>query len=87
MAVRLHRCPLAFIKADGHGCWRVEKALQEQGIDYEAVKEPLLPRSRRKAVLEHTGQTTLPVLELDDGRWIREESEVLAERIRAGELP
>ena len=41
MAVKLHRCPLMFLKMDGHACWRVQKALDEQGIDYEVVKAPL----------------------------------------------
>jgi len=51
------------------------------------VKEPGLPKSRRKRVIEKTGQTALPVLELEDGSWIREESTDLAAKIRAGQLP
>jgi glutathione S-transferase len=87
MAVKLHRCSLTWLKTGGHSCWRVEQALQEKGIDYEVVKEPGLPKSRRKQIIEKTGQTALPVLELEDGRWIREESADLAAKIRAGELP
>ena len=87
MAVTLHRCPLTWLKIDGHSCWRVERALQEKRIDYEVVKEPGLPRSRRKTIIEKTGQAALPVLELEDGRWIREESHDLVAKIRSGELP
>ena len=42
MAVKLHRCQLMFLKFDGHACHRVQKALDEQGIEYEVVKEPTL---------------------------------------------
>ena len=87
MAVKLHRCSLTWIKASGHSCWRVEQALQEKGIDYEVVKEPGLPKSRRKTIIEQTGQTALPVLELEDGRWIRKDSKDLAADIRSGALP
>ena len=86
MAVKLHRCPLTFLKMDGHSCWRVQKALDEKGIDYEVVTHSLL-RPRRHEVEEKTGQQALPVLEVEDGRWIREESKDLAAKIRAGELP
>ena len=41
MAVKLHRCPFMFLKMDSHGCWRVQKALEEQGIDHQVVKAPL----------------------------------------------
>jgi glutathione S-transferase len=87
MAVKLHRCSLTWLKTGGHACWRVEKALQDKGVDYEVVKEPGLPKSRRKEVLANTGQTALPVLELEDGRWIREQSKDLAAKIESGELP
>ena len=30
------------------------------GVEYEIVKEPWPLRSRRKAVIEHTGQSALP---------------------------
>jgi glutathione S-transferase len=86
MAVKLHRCPLMWLRLDLHPCWRVQKALDESGIDYEVVKEPL-PRGRRTAVEEKTGQRALPAIELEDGRWIREESRDLAARVREGGLP
>jgi len=86
MAIKLHRCPSIWAKLDAHPCWRVQKALDEMGIEYEIVKEPLLPRSRRKRVIEHTGQSGLPAIEFEDGRWLRQESVDLAARIRAGRL-
>ena len=46
-----------------------------------------LLRPRRHEVKEKTGQEAVPVLELEDGRWIREESKDLAAKIRAGKLP
>ena len=32
MAVKLYRCKNIWIKASGHPCWRVQKALDEQGV-------------------------------------------------------
>jgi glutathione S-transferase len=86
MAVKLHRCKLTWLKMDGHGCWKVQKALDEKGVEYELVTHPML-RGRRTEVEELSGQRVLPVLELDDGRAIREESKDLAAKIDAGELP
>ena len=67
-------------------CWTVQKALDEQGIEYEIVVEPTYPRGRRANVIEHTGQHYLPAIELEDGTWYREESKDMAETIRAGRL-
>jgi glutathione S-transferase len=85
MAVKLHRCPFTFLKIEGHACWRVQKALDEEGVEYEVVKEPVLP-GRREDIKAHTGQKMLPVIELEDGRWVREESKDLAARVRDGRL-
>ncbi|MSO41011.1 MAG: hypothetical protein EXQ70_03815 [Solirubrobacterales bacterium] len=87
MPVKLHRCGVMWVKIDAHPCWAVQKALDEKGIDYEIVKEATFPRSKRTEVTEKTGQSLLPVLELDDGRWIREDGKTLAAKIRSGELP
>jgi hypothetical protein len=84
MAVKLHRCPLLWAKAANHPCWRVQKALDDMGVEYELVKEPWLPRSRRKDVIEHTGQSTLPAIELEDGTWYHEDSADMERAIRAG---
>jgi hypothetical protein len=84
MAVKLHRCGVMFIKGP-HPCWRVQKALDEAGVEYELVKHPAL-RGRRTGLMQTTGQRLLPALELPDGTVIREESSKLAARIRKGEL-
>ena len=85
MALKLHRCPFMFNKLSGHPCWRVQKALDEAGLEYEVVKQPAL-RGNRKEVERRTGQRALPVLELEDGTWLREESNDLAARVREGRL-
>jgi glutathione S-transferase len=84
MAVRLHRCPLTFIKW-GHGCWEAQKALDESGVDYELVKVPLR-RPKREEVKRLTGQEMVPVIEFEDGTAIRAEGKELAEQIRSGQL-
>jgi glutathione S-transferase len=84
MAIKLHRCPATWAKLSGHPCWRVQRALDEMGVDYEVVKEPWPLRSRRPAVIEGTGQSALPAIELEDGTWYREQSAGMARAIRAG---
>jgi glutathione S-transferase-like protein len=84
MAVKLHRCSTMWIKGP-HPCWKVQKALDEQGVDYEVVRHPVL-RGRRKDYIALTGQKLFPAIELEDGRVIREESKDLAARVREGRL-
>lgn len=84
--VKLHRCPFTFLKTELDACHKVEKALKEQGIEYEVVKEPSFPRSRRQDVERLSGQQMLPVIEFEDGSAYREESSAMAERIRSGRL-
>ena len=85
MAVKLHRCSNLWVKFGGHPCWRVQKALDDAGIDYEIVKGPLRRAARND--LEHlSGQRHYPVIEFEDGTIYREESSAMAERIRAGRL-
>jgi glutaredoxin len=86
MTVKLHRCPFLWMRGDWHPCHRVQKALDDAGIEYEIVKAPSLPRSRRKEVERLSGQLALPVIELEDGRVYREQSADMAARIRAGKL-
>lgn len=69
-----------------HPCWQVQKALDEQGVDYEVVRHPAFPRGRRKDYIALTGQKLFPAIELDDGRVIREESKDLVERIHEDRL-
>jgi glutathione S-transferase len=85
MPVKLHRCSLMFVKIDGHPCWRVQKALDEQGIEYEVVKGPLRP-GKRDELEQLTKQRKYPAIEFEDGRVYRDESSDMAKRIRAGEL-
>jgi len=86
MAIKLHRCPFTFVHSGMDHCYPVQKALDDQGIDYEVVKEPVLPRSRRKDVERLSGQRLLPVIEFEDGSAYREESADMAATIRAGLL-
>jgi glutathione S-transferase len=85
MAVKLHRCSTMWVKIDAHPCWRVQKALDEQGIEYEVVKGPLRP-GKRDDLEQLSGQRKYPAIEFEDGRVYREESKDMAERIRADEL-
>ena len=85
MAVKLHRCKIGWFKADMHPCWRVQKALDEQGVEYEVVAGPTRP-GKRDELEQLSGQRKYPVIEFDDGRAYREESADMAKRIRAGEL-
>jgi len=74
-----------WVKIDAHPCWKVQKALDEQGIEYEVVKGPL--RGGKRNDLERlSGQRKYPVIEFEDGRIYREESKDMAARIQAGEL-
>lgn len=85
MAVKLHRCSTMWAKVNAHPCWKVQKALDEQGIEYEVVKGPLR-KGKRDDLEQLSGQRAYPVIELEDGRVYREESSEMAKRIRAGEL-
>jgi glutaredoxin len=85
MAVKLHRCSNVWVKVGGHPCWRVQKALDEQGIEYEIVPGPLR-RGKRDEIETLSGQREYPVIEFEDGSVYREESKDMAERIRAGTL-
>jgi glutaredoxin len=85
MAIKLHRCSNEWVKVNAHPCWKVQKALDEQGIEYELVKGPLRP-GKRDELEQLSGQRKYPVIEFEDGRVYREESKDMAERVRAGEL-
>ena len=84
MAVKLHRCKNTWVKLGGHPCWRVQKALDAQGIEYEVVKLPW--PGNREAVERLSGQSKYPVIEFEDGSIYRDESKVMAAEIRAGRL-
>ena len=86
MALKLHRCGNMWVKLDGHPCWRVQKALDDQGIAYEVVTGPWPGRKSRTAVIEGTGQSSYPAIEFEDGSWYREPSKEMAQTIREGRL-
>ena len=85
MALRLHRCPNTWAKISGHPCWKVQKALDEAGIEYELVKGPLRP-GKRGDLEGLSGQRKYPVIEFEDGSVYREESKDMAATVAAGQL-
>jgi glutaredoxin len=85
MAVKLYRCSNMWVKIGGHPCWKVQSALDEQGIEYEVVKGPWM-RGKRDEVEKISGQRSYPVIQFEDGSVYREESKQMAETIRAGKL-
>lgn len=64
---------------------RSKKALDQAGVEYELVPGPL-SRSKRTEIVKLSGQSLYPVIEFEDGRVYREDSKLMAQRIRAGEL-
>lgn len=83
--VKLHRCSNLWVKLGPHPCWKVQKALDEAGVDYEVVAGPVR-RGKRDDLEQLSGQRIYPVIEFDDGRIYREESKDMAAKIRAGQL-
>jgi glutathione S-transferase len=83
--VKLHRCSYTFLHTDLDACWKVERALKEQGIEYEVVKHGFL-KGKRPEIVALSGQKLLPVLELSDGSVVRAESDDMAAKVRAGEV-
>lgn len=84
-AVKLHRCSWTFLHTDLDACWKVQRALDEQEIDYDVVKHGF-GKGRRSEIRELSGQKLLPVIEFDDGSTYRAESDDMAARVRAGSL-
>jgi glutathione S-transferase len=81
--VKLHRCSYTFLHTERDACWRVQRALEEQGVEYEVVKHGF-GKGKRPKIEALSGQSKLPVLEVQGGEVYREESKEMAERIRAG---
>jgi glutathione S-transferase len=66
--IKLHRCSYTFLHVNADACWRMQKALDEQGVDYEVVKHGFgKSENSRVDVVELSGQKFVPVLELGDG--------------------
>ena len=85
MSVKVHRCSHSWLKLRLHPCWTVQKALDDQGVEYEVVEGP--SRKAQRDDLERlSGQRLYPVIEFENGRVYRAESKEMAERIRAGRL-
>jgi glutathione S-transferase len=84
-SVKLHRCSWTFLHTDLDACWKVQRALDEQGVDYEIVKQGY-NKGRRPQVQALSGQRLLPVIEFEDGSVYRAESDEMAARVRAGHL-
>jgi hypothetical protein len=83
MAIKLHRCKNLWVKGP-HPCWKVQKALDEAGVQYEVVQEKYFgPRDR---TVEQTGQKRFPWIEFEDGSVYREESKNMTRRIQDGKL-
>jgi glutaredoxin len=85
VGIKLYRCKNIWVKSGGHPCWRVQKALDEAGVEYEIVKGPLRA-GKRDDIERLTGQRKYPVIEFEDGSVYREESKDMAATIAAGRL-
>jgi hypothetical protein len=86
MPIKLYRCKNLWVKTSGHPCWRVQSALDEQGIEYEVIAGPWPGRDKRGDIEKLTGQTRYPVIQFEDGSVYREESKDMAETIKTGNL-
>lgn len=83
--VKLHRCSYTFLKTTKDPCYKVQKQLDEAGIEYEIVKQGY-KKATRPEVEQLSGQSKLPVIEFEDGTPYRAESSDMAERIKSGRL-
>ena len=86
MAIKLHRCSLMWVKIGAHPCWKVQKALDDAGIEYEVVKGPMGGRGKRTELEAAQRPAPLPGIEFEDGSVYREQSKQMAETIEAGKL-
>ncbi|HEY2373214.1 MAG TPA: glutaredoxin domain-containing protein [Gaiellaceae bacterium] len=85
MAVKLLRCSGQFVKIKAHPCWKVEKALQDMGIEYERVNLPS-GRGKRDEIQSLSGQRKYPAIRFEDGSVYRDESKNMERTIRDGKL-
>ena len=82
--IKLHRCSWTFLHTDRDACWKVQRALDEQGVEYEVVKHGY-GKGKRPEVETLSGQGKLPVIEFEDGSAYRAESNDMAARVRSGQ--
>ena len=85
MPIRLHRCSKTWLHLSIEPCWKVQRELDRQGIEYEIVAHPNA-RWNRDAIEQLSGQKLLPVIEFEDGTIYREDSTDMAALIAAGRL-
>jgi hypothetical protein len=78
MAVRLHRCSNEG-QASGHPCWKVQKALDDAGVDYQVARPPSSATTRRM-----TGQRKYPAIEARGRPGVPRGLEGMAATIAAG---
>jgi Glutathione S-transferase, N-terminal domain len=74
-----------WVKFGGHPCWRVQRELDNAGVDYVVVKHAW-PGGAREEMLRLSGQKKYPVIEFEDGSIYREESKQMADTIKSGRL-
>src|SRR4029078_6747817 len=55
MAITLHRCNNVWVKVGGHPCERVQKALDEPGIEYKLATRPALPQKHQQRTRSAAG--------------------------------
>jgi len=86
--IKLHRCSYTFLHVNADACWRLQRTLDEQGVEYEIVKHGYGKGEKSRAdVVKLSGQKYLPVLELPDGSVHREETDDMVAKVKSGELP
>ena len=85
MVVKLHRCSKTWMRLGLEPCWKVQRELDRQGIEYELVIGPDR-RSGREDLEKLSGQRLYPVIEFEDGSSYRADSKEMAARIAAGAL-
>lgn len=87
-AIKLHRYSYTFLHVNADACWRLQTALDEQGVEYEVVKHGYGKSEKARAdVIARSGQKLLPMLELADGTIVREETDTMVAKVASGELP
>jgi glutathione S-transferase len=86
--LKLHRCSYTFLHVKADACWKLQQALDEQGVDYEVITHGWGKSEKSRAdVLKLSGQKYLPVLEFTDGTVYREETDAMVAKLRSGDLP
>jgi len=71
-----------WVKIGGHPCWKVQKALDDQGVEYEVVKGPVR-RGKRDDLERLSGQRLYPVIQFEDGTIYREQSDRKSTRLNS----